>query len=630
MGINEYEATDEKKEKIAEGVELVHRSCEGNSDDESRESDFRSPPYHQLSTLDKDDELVEGKVDWKGRPAIRKKHGGLHVSMLLLVTFLFERLAAFFVAVSLSHYLQSVFHFSISGAANAVTNFIGTSYFASFPIAFLADTYIGRCRTLGASICITIFAFILTTIQAHYPSLKPTPCNSLDPKIKICEPIDGNDSIFLYISLYLMATGVAGIKSTLPAQGADQFEHKDPQEAKQLTSFFNMFLFFECIGGAIGLTVLVYVQSHMGWDWSFGLAALGLIVAALVYFWGIPKYRIQPVQKDNAFIEILQVYVAAFRNRKLALPQNANDLYELDKEKESNRDLEFIPRGDTFRFLEKAAIRSSDPSPSKWKLCRVTQVENAKILLGVTPIFCCTIIMTTGQAQLSTYSIHQGLTMDTRFFGFTIQPASLPIIPTAFILITLPIYDRVFIPFTRKITGLPTGITHLRRIGVGLFLSSLAMAGAALVEIKRKRTAIENGMVDARPVLEPLPISIFWLSYQYFIYGVIDMFTNVGMLAFFYDEAPKSLKSISSSLLWVSLGIGYFFSTVLVKLVNSVTGMTHDGAWLGGDNINRLYLERFYCLIAVLCLINFYFYLFCAHRYKYRSSLSTHGNAGGH
>lgn len=283
------------------------------------------------------------------------------------------------------------------------------------------------------------------------------------------------------------------------------------------------------------------------------------------------------------------------------------------------------------RCLDKAAIQTStqidnsEQLQSPWKLCRVTQVENAKIILGMVPIFLCTITMTLCLAQLQTFSIQQGVTMDTSLSkSFNIPPASLPIIPLVALMILVPTYDLLFVPFARKYTGLPTGITHLQRVGVGLLLSSLSMAAAAIFEVKRKEVAIENNMLDAIPVLQPLPISVFWLSIQYFIFGIADMFTYVGLLEFFYSQAPKGLKAISTCFLWSSMALGYYLSSILVQIVNGSTKkFTASRGWLAGNNINRNHLNLFYWLLALLSLINFFVYLIIAKRYKYRPQSST-------
>lgn len=221
--------------------------------------------------------------------------------------------------------------------------------------------------------------------------------------------------------------------------------------------------------------------------------------------------------------------------------------------------------------------------------------------------------------------------MDTNITKhFQIPPASLPLIPITFLVIIIPVYDRIIVPFLRKLTGIQTGITYLQRVGVGLILSSLSMAVAAVVEVKRKGVARDNNMLDEIPILQPpIPISVFWLSFQYFIFGIADMFTYVGLLEFFYHQVPKDLKSISSCFLWTSMALGYFLSTILVKIVNKVTDVNGSGGWLAGNNINRNHLNLFYWLLSLMSLVNFCVYLLVSKRYKYREEIheSTTENA---
>lgn len=66
--------------------------------------------------------------------------------------------------------------------------------------------------------------------------------------------------------------------------------------------------------------------------------------------------------------------------------------------------------------------------------------------------------------------------------------------------------------------------------------------------------------------------------------------------------------------------MGYFFSTIIVKVVNRATeDITSSGGWLAGNNINRNHLNLFYVLLSSLSLFNFLVYLFFARRYKYRA-----------
>ncbi|KAK7318866.1 hypothetical protein RJT34_03573 [Clitoria ternatea] len=577
------------------------------------------------------EDVVEGKVDWKGRKAERHKHGGMKVSLLILVAFGFENMATMSLAVNFVSYFMGIMHYELADAANMVTDYMGVSYILSIVVALLADTWFGRYKCVIVSGFFEPLGLALLAIQAHSSKLKPPSC-TLSVTNAHCEQISGNREAYLYISLYLLAFGSAGLKASLPSHGADQFDERDPKEATLMSTFFNSLLLAVCIGGAISLTFNVWIQDNKGWDWGLGISTVAVVLGTIIFAFGLPLYRFHLAQTTNPIIEIIQVFVAAIRNRNLPFPADAVELYEIERDKEAALEMEYLPHGDTYRFLDRAAIqrnshvqpeRSETPNP--WKLCRVTQVENAKIIVSMVPIFCCTIIMTLCLAQLQTFSIQQGNTMDTRITKhFNIPPASIPIIPVAFLIIITPFYDQICVPLLRKFTGIPTGITHLQRIGVGLVLSCISMAIAAMIEVKRKRVARHNNMLDTDPGLQPLPLSIFWLSFQYFVFGIADMFTYVGLLEFFYSEAPKGLKSTSTCFLWSSMALGYFLSSILVKFVNSATkNITASGGWLAGNNINSNHLNLFYLLLSILSLINFFVYLLVSRRYKYRLQGST-------
>ncbi|CAK7340408.1 unnamed protein product [Dovyalis caffra] len=164
-----------------------------------------------------------------------------------------------------------------------------------------------------------------------------------------------------------------------------------------------------------------------------------------------------------------------------------------------------------------------------------------------------------------------------------------------------------------RITGHPSGITQLQRVGVGLVLSAISMAVAGLVEVKRRKQSLKD---------LHHPISLFWLSFQYGIFGIADMFTLVGLLEFFYKEAPLSMKSLSTSFTYLSLSFGYFLSTVFVSLINVITKRVTPSkhGWLHGEFLDYNNLNLFYWFLAVLSCLNFLLYLYSASWYKYKSA----------
>lgn len=266
------------------------------------------------------------------------------------------------------------------------------------------------------------------------------------------------------------------------------------------------------------------------------------------------------------------------------------------------------------KFIAKATVENATyPSLQ----CTVKQVQDVKIVVQVVPIFMSTVMLNCCLAQLSTFSVQQAATMNTYIGALKVPPASLPIFPVIFTMILAPVYNHMIIPFARAVTKSEMGITHLQRIGTGLFLSVVAMAVAALVEMKRKRVAEQSGLMNST---EPLPITFLWVALQYLFLGSADLFSLAGLMEFFFTEAPLSMRSLTTALSWASLAMGYYLSSVIVSIVNHITGRFQQTPWLYGSNLNHYHLERFYWLMCILSGLNFFHYLLWATRYKYRST----------
>ncbi|KAA8537696.1 hypothetical protein F0562_027314 [Nyssa sinensis] len=486
-------------------------------------------------------------------------------------------------AASLVTYFNEYMNFSLTKSATTLTNFMGTAFILSLFGGFISDTYLSRFKT--------------------------------------CVLFGSIEVVFAF--------GTSGIKAALPSLGADQFEESNPKEAALLSSFFNWFLFSVTFGAIFGVTFVVWISDKQGRDWGFGVCTIAVVMAVLFLSMGKSIYR-NNVPKGSPFIRILQVFVAATRNRNLPIPEMTEELYEIHG-KEARMGTEILQRTDQFKFLDRAAVvrstgnASTSTTPGPWSMCTVTQVEETKIIVRMLPIILSTVFMNTCMAQLQTFTVQQSTTMDRNLHGFQVPGSSIPVIPLGFMFISIPIYDRIFIPFVRKFTGIPTGIRHLQRTGVGLVLSAISMAVSGIVETHRKSVAVHHNMVDSA---EPLPISVFWLGLQYAIFGIADMFTLVGLLEFFYSESSAGMKSLSTAISWCSLAFGYFTSSVVVEVVNKVSG-----GWLASNNLNRDKLNYFYWLLSGLSVVNLGVYLMCASWYRYKKvevmEIDTGSGRGG-
>ncbi|CAI9764523.1 unnamed protein product [Fraxinus pennsylvanica] len=554
-------------------------------------------------------------VDWRGKPSNPNKHGGMRASAFVLGLQGFEIMAIAAVGNNLITYVINEMHFSLSKSANIVTNFIGTVFILALLGGYLSDSYLGCFWTMLTFGFVELSGFILLSVQAHLPQLKPPKCNMVTDGDN-CVEAKGFKSLIFLIALYLVALGSGCVKPNMIAHGADQFNQIDPNQSNKLSKYFNAAYFAFSIGELVALTLLVWVQTHSGMDVGFGISAAAMALGLISLICGTFLYRNKPPQ-GSILTPIAQVFVAAILKRKSFCPSDPRMLHgsqSKDPNSDNDGNLQLTER---FRFLNKACIELEDGNnkrESPWRLCTVNQVEQAKILISIIPIFACTIVFNTILAQLQTFSVQQGSSMNTQLTkSFHIPPASLQSIPYIILIFILPLYDTFFVPFARKITGHDSGITPLQRIGFGLFTATFSMISAAIMESKRKNAAVNSCK----------QLSVFWITPQFLIFGISEMFTAVGLIEFFYKQSLKGMQSFLTAITYCSYSFGFYFSSVLVYLVNKVTSHSSGGGWLSENNLNKDRLDLFYWLLAALSFINFLNYLFWSNWYFHNRSPSA-------
>eukprot|EP00252_Welwitschia_mirabilis_P016963 TRINITY_DN3772_c0_g1_i5.p1 TRINITY_DN3772_c0_g1~~TRINITY_DN3772_c0_g1_i5.p1 ORF type:complete len:240 (-),score=30.28 TRINITY_DN3772_c0_g1_i5:423-1142(-) len=219
--------------------------------------------------------------------------------------------------------------------------------------------------------------------------------------------------------------------------------------------------------------------------------------------------------------------------------------------------------------------------------------------------------------QSPTFFTKQGKTLDRKIGSLEIPAATLQSFITLTIVLFVPIYDRILVPLTRRITGNERGITLLQRIGIGLFVSILCMTVAALIEMERMKVVKEFDLED-----EPnttVPMSISWLIPQYILIGIADVFTMVGMQEFFYDQMPETMRSMGIGLYLSSIGVGGFLASVLITIIDKFSTMSGHYSWLD-DNLNRAHLDYYYWVIVALSILFFLVFLGYSRHFIYKQA----------
>ncbi|XP_054820071.1 protein NRT1/ PTR FAMILY 8.1-like [Prosopis cineraria] len=569
---------------------------------------------------DGSDYTKDGTVDFHGNPANKNQTGTWRACPFILGNECCERLAYYGMGTNLVLYFKHRLGQKGATASKNVADWSGTCYLTPLIGAFLADAYLGRYWTIASFSIIYVIGMTLLTLSASIPGIKPT-CNE---ELKNCRATMTQNAV-AFLALYLIALGTGGIKPCVSSFGADQFDDADDAEKEKKGSFFNWFYFSINIGALIAASVLVWIQDNVGWGLGFGIPAAAMAIAVVFFFSGTRLYRHQK-PGGSPLTRIFQVIVASMRKHKVEVPDDKRLLYEIEAETESavlgSRKLD---RTSGLRFLDKAAVvEYSDDGKgtvNPWRLCTVTQVEELKAIIRLLPVWATGIIFATVYGQMSNYFVLQGETMDTRFgnSSFKIPPASLSIFDTLSVLFWVPVYDRLIVPLASKLTGNRRGLTQLQRMGIGLFISIFSVLFAGVLELVRLRIVQKHNYYEMK---EMIPISIFWQVPQYFIIGCAEVFTFIGQLEFFYEQAPDAMRSVCSALSLLTVALGQYVSSLLVTIVTKITTKNGSPGWLP-DNLNYGKLHYFFWLLSVLSVLNFLAFLVVAKLYKYKRTLGT-------
>ncbi|AQK73799.1 protein NRT1/ PTR FAMILY 8.3 [Zea mays] len=458
------------------------------------------------------------------------------------------------ISTNLVMYLETVLHGSNVASASNVTLWFGTSYLTPVFGAIIADAFWGNYNTILVSLAIYLLGMILVTLSAFLPT----------------DTVLGGSSVFgahtvAFVGLYLVAIGSGGVRSSLLTFGAEQFDDDNAADRENKLSFFSWFYLCVDFGPIVSGLFIVWIQENISWGLGFGISTACIALALGAFVLATPMYkRSTPTAGKASVIS------------------------------DSETGLEAI----------------SEEAGSSQKLRAATKAEEFKTLLGLLPIWATSIIVSSAYTQMNTTFIQQGSAMNVSVLSVQVPPASMGSFEVVCVLIWVLLYGHVIVPALRG-CGFSFGgdgePSQLQRMGAGRLLMALAMAVAALVEMKRLGSAARGE-----------EITIAWQIPQYFFLAGAEVLCYIAQLEFFYEEAPETMKSTCTSLALLTIALGSYLSSFIYAIVAAFTATADSPGWIS-DNLNQGHLDYFFWTMAAISALNFVVYSVFARNYKPKS-----------
>ncbi|VFQ58526.1 unnamed protein product [Cuscuta campestris] len=504
------------------------------------------------------------------------------------------------VAANMMSYLTDVVKMSNSSAAKMVNNWCGLTYLVPLLVAPLADSFLDRYSIiLLSSLPYLLGLFALTSRAFRWPWRARTNTSTA--------------STLLGWSLALISLGLGVYTASLQAFGADQLDYdhdddtdqEDPgggeESSDRRSRFFQRWYFGICCGCLLGVVGMSYIQDTVGWGLGFAIPSFVMVASVALFLSGTRFYRFKKTGvESNHLIQAIKGRVAS------RLKNRGGDSLPAEKS-------EVVVVVELHEQIS-SPLYDEDSNGGKKQNDDMNPLDLVKLVIRLLPTWMTLLMFAVIFQQPATFFTRQGMTMERNIIGTKIKvpPAALQSAIAVSVILLMPLYHKAFIPSIRAFTRNEKGVTVRQRMGIGMFLSVVAMVVAAVTE--RRRLCVSNRQTEDVHGDNVVPMSIFWLLPQYILLGVSDIFTVVGMQEFFYSAVPENMRTFGVALNTSVFGVGNFLGSALIAAIEHLTGSRSAGerrSWFSND-LREARLDYYYWFLASSSGISLAaFILFC-------------------
>ncbi|KAL3839417.1 hypothetical protein ACJIZ3_024008 [Penstemon smallii] len=508
-----------------------------------------------------------------------------------LLPLLWADILVAFALFVMQNYLSNVWKLSFTHAAGILNVWGGISMILPLLCLFLVDAFLGNFMMLVLS-SISYSLGIAFIAMSTPPALANSTgmCKEYEPNC-----IGHTQRVLFYTGMALVAVGMSGNSISVKPFLVEQKYDMKLKSIKQLPGFILVVLV-----PIVGAIALPYIKP---WSLRFGIPAICTAFATILFLSGWCVYEKEP-PKGSPLTNVCRVFVAFSFNIRKPYPLDANHLYR----REGDEDQTFT-RTRFLRCLEKAAIVTNpeDPERNKWKLCSVSEVEEAKIAVRMVPMWMTFIICGIVSSIGNTYFLEQANHMNRKIGKWNV--------PLPILLLLFKWAKFIFSTIATKFISKNKEYRPPIGIAVAMIFSILCCITAARMERRRLNIIRSHDLLDKPD--EDIPMRIYWLLFQFFLLAGLDSFLEKSVIAFYDVQAPQSMKNYLEYLTKAVTGLGFICSVLSVYVVGKISERGGSPNWFQ-FTLNRSRLDRYYWVLAGLSSVNLVVYILVASFYRYK------------
>ncbi|CAK7216883.1 hypothetical protein SCUCBS95973_002961 [Sporothrix curviconia] len=542
--------------------------CDNKTDSAVESVAEAEPP---LALDNSDDDNVDGafgpEPTAEALATLRRVHDKVPLSIFTIVAVEFcERFSYYGVMVVVTNFIQWPMPAgSASGAAphgqpgamgfgqataTAITTFnVFWQYVTPLLGAYVADSYLGRYRTIAMALLVDICGHMVLLLAGLPPLLRK-------------EPASGSLAA-LVLGMLVIGVGTGGFKPNVNPLVAEQVSCRpggsrmfvrtlpgtgervivDPAiTASRIYHYFYMVI---NIGALCGQTGMVYAEKYIGFWLAFLLPTVLLALCPLIVWWGRRRYvRVAP-SGGSVLGKAVRLFVLANKGRWSWSPRATHRR---------------LHDGTFWDAVKPSALAPADRPP--WMTFDDAWVDEVARGCKACAVFLWMPFFWLCYNQITGNLISQAAVM--RLDGVP-NDALLSVEPVALVLFILLLNECVY-PLLRR---LRIAFSPIKKIAAGYAIASLAMAYTAVVQhYIYKRSAcgrfasgyLPGGSSTHCPNVD---VSVWFQVGSYALLALGEIFVSTTCLEYAQSKAPQNMRSmvqaVSLSMNGISTALGFAF-----------------------------------------------------------------------